>query len=270
MTLYNLSNTTNETLNTTLNTTLHNITTNITPTLQELYTQAQTTIQQQKQIIGTSIIIGILLLLGIILLYIILNNTYKKRIQQQETTQTIENKIRNYITILENNTNKLQKKEIYIPTIRIGTLPEELQEKLLKKEGLFTPFTKEKENTIIEPVLLLIKNDGTIETKQNIKEGELPLTDTEGNTKWIHIAGKKRHKWHINNKKIETYIGYEDEAELYPHEPQHLARIFYLIVQALQLNKGNIEKGGFKIPKWLIWGAVIIAIGIFGYLTFIK
>ena len=140
----------------------------------------------------------------------------------------------------------------------------------MKDKGVYKVFNNKAKEEVKTPWLFLMMNNGDIKIMDNVKIGRLPLTEPDGTEKWVDINPLKLRRLVWGDGRIDCYIGYEDEAELYPHEPKHHAKIFRDIVVALQLNKGNLQEGGKFNAKWLlIAGIIVVVLGI-GYFVFTK
>ena len=142
----------NETINETLNQTLN---------YTQLYTQQ---IQQTNTVTNILLFITAIAIILTITIIITIKKTQKEKQNWETQTQTSQN-IKEYTQTLKEYQNRKDKKEIYLPEIRIGDLPEDLKKPLLTEQGLFTIFTNEKEKEIKEQYSILTINYLVAQTK---------------------------------------------------------------------------------------------------------
>lgn len=238
-----------------LNETINN--TETITTINQTIINLEQTINTQQTIIWT--LIG-LLTISILGYYFIRNQLKLSRKYKEVADQTIE-EIGQLIKDLKNDKS--------IKQIDIKDYPTKIKQDILDTTGkwgkIFSKLFYESEKDGHKPpFMLLLRNDMTAELKQNVKEGELILRgkDKLKTQKRIIISRQKLFDLKLpNGKWKKLWVHYEDEAEGYPHEPRHLSKAMYYLIEAIQMNKTPLKKP-FKFPKILIIVGVIVVIGI--------
>lgn len=235
------------------------------------YTELYNASQQTTSMLTYLLIFIIVVTIGLVLLYyFVIRKNQEKELQKALNQGETATKLKEYIQKLEEIDKEDKDSKIYTRKININDLPEDLKKELIKDTAIYKAFEDKAKDKHQQPWLLLMKRNGEIEIKTDVKEGLLPLTNVDGTKKWLDIEPHKRGKLVWGEDRIDCYIGSEDEAELYPHTPKHHGLRFYMIVEALQLNKGRLEgEGGFNLKWVIIIGIAVILIGI-GYYVFTK
>ena len=89
---------------------------------------------------------------------------------------------------------------------------------------------------IKQPILLLMRENGHMDTIEGITEGLFRFRDKDKKTKAITITPNKAFGWAYGGQIIKTYIAYENEAFPYPTDITHDSTTMLRIIERIMMN----------------------------------
>lgn len=226
------------------------------------------------------VIVGILTRMNYIIFLTILGAWYvavaiyltRKRLivikRTKEDARMVVNDMRQQTNKLIEQLERLEYDEkggkIGIRQIHIDNLPQKLQDEIydrktfIGKENILAKIFNVKTDKQ-EPYLFLIKENKEVEIKRKAKMGDLELTGLDNEKKRIKLSMGKILTLRWGKKDIKIMTAYEEEAEPYPHEPEHYSKSYYNTVEKILLTD-KIQSGtGFKIKKgYILIGLILI------------
>lgn len=143
--------------------------------------------------------------------------------------------------------------------------PRGLKRLFMKKEDKDVPIVPEPET--IEPILMLMKENGYTDTVHNVKAGEFIISTPKGE-KSIWLMPDKMQAIRMGDKYYRGWIAYENCMTPYPEDPIYSSELQRRIVQKIAINYRDINEAAImtartKMWLWIIGGVVIAAILIF-------
>lgn len=119
------------------------------------------------------------------------------------------------------------------------------------------------ERGVIEPLFLLMRNDGYTDPIQGVKAGEFKITSSKGDKK-IFLMPEKMTKIKIGDTYYSGWIGHEDCAYTYPMTPHYDAEMYEKTTQKLAMNwrdkdADNMITARTKMYLYII-GAIVIGL----------
>lgn len=199
-------------------------------------------------------------------------NVIKESENKKETELKIPEEFKKAIKELEELHNEIDKSEKEL----IDFLKREDKPRKIKKAFITTEKLIEKiKNRILnikkipeitelqEPVLLLMKENGYMDTIENVKAGEFTIQTTKAE-KTIQLTPEKLVSWNCGDKKIKTWVAYENCMSPYPENPIHNAEMYRKTTQKLAMNwrdRDETDLINATTKRWLyIIGAIVIGL----------
>lgn len=167
--------------------------------------------------------------------------------------------------------------------VQIDDLPPEIQKQYPKK--VTKPFlkdnrlgprikakiSKEKElppqKELVEPILLLIKENGVMDTLEGVKAGEF-IIKTPKTEKKVELTPEKLVSWHYYGQYYKTWLQYENCATPYPEDPIYSAEMYRKTTQKLAMNwrdrdEGTLIAARTKMYLYILGGIAILLVLLF-------
>lgn len=147
-------------------------------------------------------------------------------------------------------------------------VPEETNRKIFKKRSWkHLWFKKVTIETMKQPILILIKENGDVSIIEKVKTGLFEMTSTfnKEENKAINLTANKLLNLKYGSENIKCWIAYESEAVPYPLKINQDSRDFYQIIKRVAMNYKDLSLGGMKgrgIIKIVLITIAVILVGI--------
>lgn len=112
-----------------------------------------------------------------------------------------------------------------------------------------------------EPILLLMKDNGFMETIEDVKPGEFIMSTSVGE-KSINLVPNRLTSWKYGGQVYKTWVAYENCMSPYPEDPIHNAEMYRKTTTKIALNYRDRDEAKLFEGKGKMWLLIIGGIAI--------
>lgn len=163
---------------------------------------------------------------------------------------------------------RIPKFRFRLPRVTFKSLDEEINELPMEeiKEIVGSNIEGLRPNEIEQPMLLLMRTNGDIDTFPGVPDGLFKMvkdkkigSEKESETKGILLSNNKLHNWKYAGENVKVWVAYEDEATPYPVNVQHDSSMLVKFYEKILLNSKLLNTDDKMIPGWVEKALFVVA-----------